>query len=81
MSYKEDIQNTTPIIYTHSSYNIEDIIQRIFPNSDFDVQIKESKDGYRQFLIIDKHQHVIIHTHFIIKCKKINDILFIFKDY
>jgi hypothetical protein len=57
MSYKQDIQNITPIIYTHNSYNIEDIIQRIFPNSDFDVQIKESKDGYRQFLIIDKHQH------------------------
>ena len=36
MSYKEDIQNIAPIIYKHNSNNTEDIIQRIFPNSEFD---------------------------------------------
>ena len=56
MSYKEDIQNIIPIIHKPNSYNIEDIIERIFPNSDFNMQIKESKDGYRKILIIDKHQ-------------------------
>lgn len=56
MSYKEDIQNITPIIYKPNSYNIEDIIERIFPNSDFNMQIEESKDGYRKILIIDKQQ-------------------------
>lgn len=56
MSYKEDIQNIIPIIHKPNSYNIEDIIERIFPNSDFNMQIKESKDRYRKILIIDKHQ-------------------------
>lgn len=56
MSHKQDIENIEPIIYRDNSNNIEDIIQRIFPNSEFDTQIEETDDGYKKYLIIDKQQ-------------------------
>lgn len=60
MSYKQDIENIAPILYKPNSYNIEDIIERIFPSSEFDMQIEELKDGYKKFLIIDKHKRACV---------------------
>jgi hypothetical protein len=65
MSYKENIENIGEILYKPNSYNIEDIIERVFPNNAFDKKIEESKDGYRKFLIIDKHKNSCVD--FIIK--------------
>lgn len=55
MSYKQDIENIAPILYKPNSYNIEDIIQRIFPSSEFDMQIKKSEDVPNLYIyIVDK---------------------------
>ena len=62
MSYKllDNIDNITPISYKEN-YDIDDSIQRIFPESEFNTQIQKVRDDgvpnneYLQLYITDKH--------------------------
>jgi hypothetical protein len=70
MSYNLlDIQNIPPPSYKHNSYthnsythnsythnsdSLKDIVERIFPEREFDTQIQQTTDGYSRLTIMDK---------------------------